>query len=219
MDLPTLTDRTRRRLGLVDNDPMIERLPFLVMDAIRDLEVEADSGWPWQRASATLTLTVGVGTYTFATIGAAMTPATSIVSKIVQVRRRGSGSTDYAELQRRSLSEADGLYPYTSNGTPHVWAAEGNALYLRPLPIAADTLYLTVIASEPDLTESDATEPLMPERFQPAIIEQAVAYGYMELQDPGKAQIAQQRADRWVKKMRRSGRQYVGPGMVRAENR
>lgn len=209
MDYSTLQARVLARLNMTTNDPAAANVDEYVNEAIHYLESAAPDGWPWMRAPITVSTVAGTSTHTLASLG---TTAGATVSKVLSAKILNG--TTYQDMMLLSPADAVERYPSTNQNMPQAWFVEGSSFYLYPTPDAVYTMVLRVITVEPDLTGNGST-PVLPVVFHTAIVEAAVLLFYETLQDSTKLQLAEQRVDSYVNRMRRYGRQYPSAPKIR----
>lgn len=206
MDFSTLQSRVLTRLNMDTTDPAAPAVGDLVNEAIHDIETATSDGWPWMRQTVDLTLTSGTGSYTFAAIAALTVNPVASVGKVLSAKVLRQSSY-YDPLKLLSVEESAYNYPTTNSGIPESFWVEGQKLYIYPTPDGAYSVRLRVVCYEPDLTSSTSS-PVMPSVYHSAIVDTTVALYYMTLQDVAKMQAAQQRADRWIDRLKRNSPEY-----------
>ena len=206
MDQSTFVTRVAGRLNMDSNDPAYSSLTGYVDEGLHWLETAAPEGWPWMRRTLTLTTTIGVQEYSFATLGALVTPSVA-VSRIndVTVLR---DSTVYMAMDLISPETADNYYGATATRCPESWYAEGQSLWVYPSPDAAYTMKVRVVYTETDLG-AGASTPVLPVVFHGAVIDAAMLIAYQRLQDTARIEEQRRLLQDWIERMRRYGNEYA----------
>lgn len=116
----SLLTRVRNRAAVLANDTGLPdtRLIEIINEALQDLSIETD--WPWLQKTQTLTASVGSRTIALAADWA-------FTRALVET------GTGYPLTQRQPIE----LFEVVSNGRPVVYAIEGEALLLSPVPDSA----------------------------------------------------------------------------------
>lgn len=187
MNAGALIARIGRRGSIPPTDSRYAGLMTDLNDALHEWESSHPNGWDYTLRTVTFTTTDDVSGYPFDDIAAELPENALLVAgdrfpilKIDTVDYMPS-SGGRCPLERQPRGYLRDVHVPDTAALPRYWYAEGETLFLTPAP-PASVLELRVLIGERDLTAEDQ-EPLVPARFQPAIIQLGRAYAYEAEQD------------------------------------
>ena len=210
-----LVAKVRLRPGIRDGDGLFtaDVLASLVDEANAMLEAERD--WPWRvdvgifdtEAGEARYYLPGHGAYDFYDEEYPDDYGGSVGSWLRTLSVRIEG---YEPMIERALNDLEFLDPTSASGTPSVYAVAGDFLYLAPTPAAVHRIHHRFVTVAPPLDDG-ASEPLMPEMFQWAIVAQAASLAFTRAGDDGRAAQQELAVERWRQRMTNDQRRSRGP--------
>lgn len=185
MNLSQLRQSVLSRMGLTSADALFTStvLTELVNEAVHAIETEND--WPWLEAITTHSTTAGTQTLTVPTDW---------------LRTRNLWITDNGPLTNTGFTDLRARFEASVQGQPAMYSVTADTIYLGPTPDAVYTVNHHYIKREPDLT-SDTDSPLMPASFHPAIVEHATYLGLRRSREEGRASVALDAYQGWLRRM------------------
>lgn len=185
MNLSQLRSSVLSRMGLTSGDPLFTSpvLTELVNEAVHVIETEED--WPWLEAITTHSTTAGTQTLTVPTDW---------------LRTRNLWIADNDPLVNTGFTDLRARFDATTRAQPTHYSLTADAIYLGPTPDATYTVNHHYIKREPDLT-SDTDSPLMPASFHAAIVEHATYLGLRRSREEGRASVALDAYQGWLRRM------------------
>lgn len=203
MDQSTFVTRLSKRLNITSSDPLYAQLDEYVNEALHFLETSSAEGYPWYRNRFALTTTAGDNDYPFTTISTTYT-ITKILDCDVLVQ-----DSVYEPMDLVNAETSTQWYGSVVNRSkPEAWFAEGQTLYIYPIPDAAYTVRVRATVMEPDLGGSSST-PILPVVFHQAVIDAALLVAYQELQDVNRMDVQNRKVEQWVTRMKQYGAEYA----------
>lgn len=212
------------RTGIGPDDSVYDLMGDLIDDALAEVSNANLQGWDWLTRDVTLDGVSGDSTWTFDTLAALVADNVAIVADpdqgadaptypVVRVREvdlvlPNLGTQPLERVSRRDIQQR---FDPTAGGYPAAWTAEHQTVIIAP-PLAADqTFTIRVNLAERSLA-TDETEPLLPDRFRPVLVQLARCYVFEARLDDARATAARLVYDKMVRAAIASSRPVGGPG-------
>lgn len=200
MNLGELRAAVFARAGLQPSDPVtsVDEVDGFVNAALAAISTRAD--WWWLDDSETLTTVADTATVSMSALS-------------VRTRALTIDDDQGGEITEISLAELR-HHQTASSGRPRRYAEDGSTLVLLPTPDAAYDLTHDFVTAEP-LLDADDDEPLIPARYQPAVVDYAAHLLLSQARDEERAKSRFDTFQWWEERMRDDARRSTRPKLPR----